>query len=326
MKRLALSISLIVVAGCNAGSGAKQEEALEQKEAPSVEPAPDPVEPAAAEEVDPVDKVAGASYSGEPELRREFKNGLVTEDFVLGKGPEATVGARLSVRYAGILDDGTILDDNRGAKYPHFRFHLPERPHIQGWGLGLRGMKVGGKRKITVPPHLGYGSEGDPGDEDVPAVPKNARITYVVELVALEPPPPEPKSPDAFRGTVQSSKKLRSGLVTKDYRLGEGESAEPGDRLSLHYRGYLPDGSIFDQSVAGSSPFQFILGDRMLIPGWNQGLAGMRAGGLREVFIPAKLAYGKKGTKGVPPSTPLRFTFELVALDKAASAQGVAAK
>lgn len=321
-----------MVGGCRSGSGALQEQEVELERAPSVGQAPDPVEAVAVEEeavevMNPVDKVAGAAYRGEPELRRQFRNGLMTEDFVFGEGPAARVGSRLSVRYACILDDGTILDDNRESSYPPFRFRLPRHGRIQGWGLGLRGMKLGGKRKITVPPHLAYGSEGDRGEgDDLPAVPPNARLTYVVHLVALDPPPPEPKSPEAFGGSVLSRKKHRGGIVARDFRIGEGEGAEPGDHLSIHYRGYLPDGSIFDESVTGASPFQFGLGDPMLIAGWNVGLAGMKQGGLREVHIPAKFAYGKRGTEGVPPNTDLRFTFELVALKKTGPAPSTVSK
>lgn len=312
MRSYALLVGLLSMAGCSSGvsntqerpvasaSVAEQGKKLEAKEArPSVQESP-------------LERALGPDFQGRPELLRRFKDGLVTEDFVVGEGQAAQVGSRLTLRYAGILDNGVVFDENRSG--PPFRFRLPKSPRVRGWGLGLVGMKAKGRRKITVPSSLGYGPSGDPGEQGAVPIPPNATLTYAVELLAVEAPPPEPKGPQAFSGPVLARKVHRSGLQIKDIRLGRGPEAKSGDRLAIHYRGYLPDGSTFDESVSPGAPFQFRLGDRMVIPGWNQGMVGMKPGGLRVLKVPAKLAYGKRGIQGVPPKADLVFYVELVGL------------
>lgn len=310
MRFFALALCLTGVVGCSSKSPAVQSEPIA---AASV--AKDlPKAASAKAAIDPLSEAIGPDYQGQAEVERRFKNGLITQDYQLGEGPAAQVGSRLTLRYAGILDNGVVFDENRSLTSRPFRFRLPKRPRVRGWGLGLLGMKAKGRRKITVPSQLGYGASGDRGEEGAVPVPPNARLTYVVELLAVEPPPAKAKAESAFTGPVLAKKRHRNGLVTKDYKLGTGPAAAPGDRLAIYYRGYLPDGSIFDESTSAGAPFQFRLGDRMVIPGWNQGMQGMKPGALRSLKVPAKLAYGKRGIKGVPPNAELNFLVELVAL------------
>ena len=87
-----------------------------------------------------------------------------------------------------------------------------------------------------------------------------------------------------------------------------------GDLLSVHYTGKLSDGTVFDTSL-GRGPFQFILGAGQVIPGWDQGLQGMRIGGKRLLIIPPDLAYGREGYGPIPPNTTPTFEVELVAIE-----------
>jgi FKBP-type peptidyl-prolyl cis-trans isomerase FkpA len=111
---------------------------------------------------------------------------------------------------------------------------------------------------------------------------------------------------------VQRMQRSPSGLYTLDTREGMGQPAQPGDRVSVHYTGWLPDGREFDSS-RGGDPFVFTLGQGEVIHGWDEGVAGMRPGGQRRLVIPSPLAYGEQGAGGViPPNANLVFDVELL--------------
>ena len=90
-----------------------------------------------------------------------------------------------------------------------------------------------------------------------------------------------------------------SGLVIEELDLGAGAEARAGQIVSVHYTGWLTDGSKFDSSVDRNDPFDFPLGRGYVIPGWDEGVAGMKVGGRRRITIPPDLAYGKRGAGGV---------------------------
>ena len=106
-----------------------------------------------------------------------------------------------------------------------------------------------------------------------------------------------------------------SGLQYQDIQIGTGESAGPGKTASVHYTGWLLDGTKFDSSVDRGQPLEFTIGSGMVISGWDEGVASMNVGGKRELIIPSDLAYGSRGAGGViPPDATLRFEVELVGL------------
>jgi peptidylprolyl isomerase/FKBP-type peptidyl-prolyl cis-trans isomerase FkpA len=100
------------------------------------------------------------------------------DDQVVGKGPEAVRGKTVQVHYTGRLTDGTQFDSSVGGE--PFSFVLGAGEVIEGWDRGVAGMKVGGKRKLTLPPELGYGAAGAP-----PEIPGNATLVFEVELLAV---------------------------------------------------------------------------------------------------------------------------------------------
>jgi FKBP-type peptidyl-prolyl cis-trans isomerase len=106
-------------------------------------------------------------------------------------------------------------------------------------------------------------------------------------------------------------------LETIDEKVGDGETAEPGDRVTVHYTGTLrKGGKQFDSSV-GKKPFAFTLGAGEVIQGWDQGVAGMKVGGKRKLLIPAYLGYGTRGAgDDIPPNADLVFEVELLKVDK----------
>jgi len=106
-----------------------------------------------------------------------------------------------------------------------------------------------------------------------------------------------------------------SGLKYEDLEMGNGDTAEAGQQVTVHYTGWLEDGRKFDSSLDRNDPFQFKLGMGMVIKGWDEGVAGMQVGGKRKLTIPADLGYGERGAGGViPPNATLIFDVELLAV------------
>jgi FKBP-type peptidyl-prolyl cis-trans isomerase len=104
-----------------------------------------------------------------------------------------------------------------------------------------------------------------------------------------------------------------SGLKYEDVKQGSGDTATAGKMVSVHYTGWLTDGRKFDSSKDRGQPFEFPLGGGRVIKGWDEGVQGMKVGGVRKLTIPADLAYGSRGAGGViPPNATLVFEVELL--------------
>lgn len=102
-------------------------------------------------------------------------------------------------------------------------------------------------------------------------------------------------------------------LIIEEIVTGAGREARSGYRVQVHYRGTLEDGRQFDASYDRGQPFQFRLGAGQVIPGWDQGIDGMREGGRRKLTVPPHLAYGPQGAAGIiPPNATLIFEVELI--------------
>ena len=106
-----------------------------------------------------------------------------------------------------------------------------------------------------------------------------------------------------------------SGLRYIDFGGGSGPAAEPGDHVNVHYTGTMVNGRQFDSSRDRDEPFRFHLGRGDVIAGWDEGIAGMRAGDRRRLTIPPELGYGSRGAGGViPPNATLVFEVELLSI------------
>ena len=106
-------------------------------------------------------------------------SGLVIEDLEVGSGATAAAGKRVSVHYTGWLTDGRKFDSSKDRNDP-FDFPLGAGHVIRGWDEGVQGMQEGGKRKLTIPPELGYGARGAGG-----VIPPNATLVFEVELLKV---------------------------------------------------------------------------------------------------------------------------------------------
>lgn len=102
-------------------------------------------------------------------------------------------------------------------------------------------------------------------------------------------------------------------LVVEDLRVGDGPVSEIGDTVTVHYEGRFTDGTVFDSSYASDVPLTFTAG-LGLIAGWNEGVPGMRVGGLRRLTIPPSLAYGNNPPPGIPPNATLIFDIEMLSI------------
>jgi FKBP-type peptidyl-prolyl cis-trans isomerase len=110
--------------------------------------------------------------------------------------------------------------------------------------------------------------------------------------------------------------KTPSGLIYWELRVGNGEVAKEGSHVRVHYTGWLTNGKKFDSSVDGGKPFDFTIGNGEVIKGWEEGVAGMRVGGKRQLRIPPDLGYGADGTPDgtIPPNATLIFDVQLLGL------------
>lgn len=149
--RIALALSFAVVLGSVAGC----EQKVPEPDLPPGSGAP----PVKVEEPEPPD--------------------LIKEDLVVGTGPEAKEGDLVKVHYSGRLRRNNVEFDSSKGQFP-FEFTLGEGQVIKGWEMGVPGMKVGGKRKLTIPSRLAYGESGSP-----PKIPGNATLVFEIELVAI---------------------------------------------------------------------------------------------------------------------------------------------
>ena len=164
---------------------------------------------------------------------------LIKEDLVVGNGEEVKDGDRVSVHYTGWLTNGKKFDSSVDRGVP-FDFTVGAGEVVRGCDLGVAGMKVGGKRKLTIPASLGYGVRGA-GD----VIPPNATLVFEVEVLSKQsvPAPGE--------------------LKIEDVEVGTGAEAVNGKTVKVHYTGRLEDGSVFDSSVQRGEPIEFPLGAGM---------------------------------------------------------------
>jgi len=167
---------------------------------------------------------------------------------------------------------------------------------------------------------LGVGACGDEegGTADlVPAIPANAATETTpsasttgkpFSLASIKVSKTEGKKPTITKPTGDPPTKL----VTKDIVVGTGPAAKDGDQLSMHYLGTLFDAEQFEASWDSGTPYDLALGAGEVIPGWDQGIVGMKEGGRRLLVIPPDLAYGEAGQGNIPPNATLMFVVDVV--------------
>lgn len=214
----------------------------------------------------------------------------------------AEAGDKVSVHYAGTLMDGTPFDDSYQRNQP-FTFNLGKGQVIKGWDEGIAMLHIGDSALLIIPPDLGYGSSA------TGAIPANSTLKFIVKLVDVK------KGIKPIDATGMDTVKTSSGLNYIVLQKGRGVSAKSGNKVKVHYAGFLSDGTKFDASRdrGENAAFEFIIGRNSVIRGWEEGIEGMKMGELRKLIIPYTLAYGEQGRPPViPPKSTLIFDVELM--------------
>ncbi|MBC7772925.1 MAG: FKBP-type peptidyl-prolyl cis-trans isomerase [Pyrinomonadaceae bacterium] len=210
---------------------------------------------------------------------------LIVEDIQVGTGLECKPGGAVVANYKGTFkSDGRELDSSEKHGGP-MAFSLNRV--IRGWTEGLPGMKIGGKRKLTIPYAFAYGDAGRP-----PRIPGKSDLVFEIELVNV--------------------------LEIVDEKVGEGAEVPvptpgaPAPTVKVNYRGTLKEGGReFDSSYKRNEPISFALDG--VINGWQWGIPGMKVGGKRKLIIPWQMAYGERGSPpDIGPKADLVFEVELL--------------
>ncbi|MBV9623031.1 MAG: FKBP-type peptidyl-prolyl cis-trans isomerase [Acidobacteria bacterium] len=149
-----------------------------------------------------------------------------------------------------------------------------------------------------------------------------AAILALLTANIAQPQATRKKTPTAARANTSSPTKVigpgtktPAGLEYWDIRPGTGATAKNGQKVTVHYTGWLTTGKKFDSSVDARKPFSFTIGTGEVIKGWDEGVTGMKVGGKRQLRVPPQLAYGERGYPGViPPNSTLIFDIRLLSV------------
>lgn len=222
---------------------------------------------------------------------------LKIETVTPGKGDGAVDGDMLTMLYRGTLTDGKVFDGNMDEKgepvegKPPFAVSLGVGQVIKGWDQGLKGVKVGETRKLTIPGDLAYGSQGQ-GE-----IPPNATLIFEVKCLDI----------------------IRKGeemvIDTEDIKVGTGDPVKSGDTVEVHYVGKLLNGKQFDSSRDRKETFKFKVGAGEVVPGYDKGVLGMKKGGIRKLRIPPAAAYGSNPSGALPGNSVLNFEIEVLKIN-----------
>jgi peptidylprolyl isomerase len=245
------------------------------------------------------------------------ETGLQYKDELSGEGRIAENGNLVSIHFIGwtIQDSVDLFSDwsadstrkpyvigNSYIRNQPVKFVLGEEAFIKGTDAGITGMKKGGKRIIIIPSQLAYGEKG------VGPVPPNTDLKVFVELVEVK----DKVVVEMWELDEQEQTSSKSGLKYIIVEEGEGENAGSGNVVTVHYSGYLEDGTKFDSSVEKDEPLTFALGNKQVIPGWDEGITYMKKGSKARLIVPPSLAYGDMAVGKIPANSTLIFDVELI--------------
>lgn len=256
------------------------------------------------------------SCSKNPEIKI-MKSGLKYLDETIGQGRVAKDGDLISINFKGwIIEDTTdlfsnwtadstmlhnlIADSYRSGR--SFKFVLGEGAFIKGTEEGIVGMQPNGKRTIIIPSELAYGKQG------AGPIPPYSDLKFTIELLEVKDPV------IAKMWDIDTTKIVttESGLKYEILTEGEGAYATSGNVVTVHYTGFLPDGTKFDSSVERDEPFSFVLGNNQVIKGWEEGIKLLKKGSKARFIIPPSLGYGSAKVGTIPPNSILVFDVELL--------------
>jgi FKBP-type peptidyl-prolyl cis-trans isomerase len=253
---------------------------------------------------------------------------------VEGSGRKALPGDYVTVHYTGTLLDGSKFDSSKDRNAP-FSFQIGTNRVIQGWEKGIPLFPVGGKGKLYLPSSLAYGDRAVGG-----RIPANSPLIFEIEVLDVLPAEVymekmreeqikqqmmadslakiQVEKDKAVIAEYAASKGLKmettsSGLSYIMEKPGAGDKVKVGQRATVHYAGFLLDGTKFDASYDRNEPFTLQVGVGQVIAGWDEGLQLLNKGAKARFFLPSTLAYGSRGAGGViPPNAVLIFDVEVL--------------
>jgi FKBP-type peptidyl-prolyl cis-trans isomerase len=218
-----------------------------------------------------------------------------TTDVVVGKGKTtAQSGDTVWMAYTGVLKDGTQFDSNEVKDKDPYAFTIDQAPTtIKGWHDGVKGMKVGGTRRMEIPSSLAYGATGDE------RIPPNSDLVFTVRMLGLV---------KAGEDNV---------IDLEDVKKGTGQGpVKVGDTVVIQYVGSLLNGRVFEDSHQTKEPYRFRVGAAQTLSCIDKGVRGMRVGGVRRILAPPATAYAGKMNSKVPFNSEVTFLVELVSISR----------
>ncbi len=219
-----------------------------------------------------------------------------------GRGIKAEKGDKIQVHYKGYLANGKVFDSSYKRHQP-FSFELGQGRVIKAWEEGFSHLHQGDKAVIISPPHLAYGNR-NMGD-----IPPNSTLTFEVELLSVKKPIKIEPFNVKGKDTITTASGLKY-IVAK--HIKNSSKVKKGDLVTVHYTGYLSNGSIFDSSVKRGQPIKFTAGVGQVIKGWDEALILMHSGDKYRLLIPSELAYGSRNVGSIPANSDLTFDVELI--------------
>lgn len=251
---------------------------------------------------------------------KTLKSGLKYKDVVLSKSDSAAtakMGDLVELHFkAWVIKDSSDLFSDWSADTTKnkdlvadsyafnqaLKFVLGTDAFIKGSDEGIVGMKSGSQRVIIVPSNLAYGQNG------MGPIPPNSSLRLLVELLNTR------ETVVAKMWDVDSTlfKTTKSGLKYAIIEAGEGDLIGKEKQVTVHYSGFLLDGTRFDSSVERDEPFTFVAGVGQVIPGWDEGVQLLKKGSKARLIIPPAIGYGERDLGKIPPNSTLIFDVEVI--------------
>lgn len=239
---------------------------------------------------------------------KRLESGIYVHHDKVGSDEKPKVSDFVTIFYKGCLMDGTVFDAtaNDPATFPLNRL-------IPGWQKGIPEFGKGGKGVLIIPPSLAYGEQGGG------PIPPNSMLYFEIEMVDFSANPPPPPARKDYSPEIEAfakekgwdAKPTGSGLYIVTEKEGGAEKPQISQNVTIFYKGYLLDGTVFDGTA--EKPANFALAG--LIPGWQEGIPFFGKGGKGKLIIPPYLAYGENPPPSIPPNSILVFDIELVDFD-----------